>query len=95
MLNHCYIYRCAAKADMYLYLAKENDFEILDEDLLNKLGDLTFAMTLKLEKDTKLAKKNNQMNLVKSLRVFAPLHETFSVPVYADGKGFHHALPGI
>ena len=58
MLNHCYIYRCAAKADMYLYLAKENDFEILDEDLLNKLGDLTFAMTLKLEKDTKLAKED-------------------------------------
>ena len=58
MLNHCYIYRCAAKTDMYLYLAKENDFDILDEDLLKKLGVLTFAMTLKLDKDTKLAKED-------------------------------------
>ena len=60
MLNHCYIYRCAAKTDMYLYLAKENDFEAIDEDLLKKLGDLTFAMTLKLDKDTKLAKEDPQ-----------------------------------
>jgi len=30
----------------------------------------------------KLAKKKKQMNLLKSLRVFAPLRETFSVAFY-------------
>ncbi len=30
-------------------------------------------------KAAKLAKKNNQMNMLKNLRVFAPLREAFSV----------------
>ena len=41
-------------------------------------GDSTFCS----RKAAKLAKKNNEMNLLKNLRVFAPLRETFSVPVY-------------
>jgi len=50
-------------------------------------GDLTFysrkaAGLRATHRQAKLAKKNNQMSLLKNLRVFAPLRETFSVPVY-------------
>jgi len=31
-------------------------------------------------KAAKLAKKNNEINLLKNLRVFAPLREAFSIP---------------
>lgn len=58
MSTTCYIYRCSAKQDMYIYLAKENDFESIDEGLKKKLGELRFAMTLDLDKGTKLAKEN-------------------------------------
>jgi len=54
----CYIYRCSAKPDMYIYLARENDFASIDEALLKKLGTLNFAMSLKLDKNTKLAKED-------------------------------------
>ncbi len=40
------------------------------------------ASTYCSRKAAKLAKKKNEMNLLKNLRVFAPLRETFSVPVY-------------
>jgi len=39
-------------------------------------GDSTYCS----RKAAKPAKKNNEMNLLKNLRVFAPLRETFSVP---------------
>jgi len=58
MSTTCYIYRCSAKQDMYIYLAKENDFASIDENLLKKLGQLQFAMTLDLKEDTKLAKED-------------------------------------
>lgn len=58
MSANCYIYRCAAKQDMYIYLAEENDFDCIDEKLKRSLGDLTFAMTLELNKDTKLVKED-------------------------------------
>jgi len=43
-------------------------------------GNSTFCS----RKAAKLAKKNNYMNLLKNLCVFAPLREIFSVPVYSD-----------
>ena len=58
MSTSCYVYRCSAKQDMYIYLAKENDFESIDENLKKKLGELKFAMTLDLDDNTKLAKEN-------------------------------------
>ena len=58
MSTSCYVYRCSAKQDMYIYLAKENDFESIDENLKKKLGELKFAMTLDLDSSTKLAKEN-------------------------------------
>lgn len=58
MLSTCYIYRCAARQDMYIYLAEENDFDCIDKQLKNKLGELTYAMSIALNKNTKLAKEN-------------------------------------
>ena len=58
MLTSCFIYRCGAKQDMYIYLAEENDFDCIDEKLKASLGELTFAMALNLNKATKLAKED-------------------------------------
>lgn len=58
MSHNCYIYRCSAKQDMYIYLAEENGFDAIEENLLKKLGQLHFAMTLELNENTKLAKED-------------------------------------
>ena len=45
----------------------------------------TFYETVKVKvsrKAAELAKKNNKINFLKNLRVFAPLRETFSITVY-------------
>lgn len=58
MSTKCYIYRCSAKQDMYIYLAEENNFDAIDKKLKTKLGQLSFAMLLELDKNTKLAKED-------------------------------------
>lgn len=60
MFSTCYIYRCAARQDMYIYLAEENDFDCIDEQLKSKLGELTYTMAIPLKKDTRLAKENTE-----------------------------------
>ena len=52
---NCYIYRCSAKTDMYIYLAEKDNFDILPEDLSKNLGILEFTLELVLNKDKKLA----------------------------------------
>ena len=54
----CYVYRCSAKQDMYIYLAEENNFDVIDKKLQKKLGQLDFAMTLELNQTKKLAKED-------------------------------------
>jgi len=54
----CFIYRCGSKPDMYIYLAEENDFDCIDKKIKSALGELTFAMELKLNKETKLVKED-------------------------------------
>ena len=58
MPDNCYVYRCGAKQDMYIYLAEENDFDCIDKKIKSSLGELTFAMALEIKKDTKLAIEN-------------------------------------
>ena len=58
MSTTCFVYRCSAKQDMYIYLAEENGFDCIDEKLIKKLGTLDFAMSLELNSDTKLAKED-------------------------------------
>jgi len=45
-------------------------------------------------KAAKLAKKSNELNLSKNLGVFAPLRETFLVPVYPPLAGLF-GLEGV
>jgi len=54
----CYIYRCSRKPDMYIYLAKEDDFSKVPKDVYNSLGIIEFAMELELGSDMKLAKED-------------------------------------
>ncbi len=58
MPDNCFVYRCAKKQDMYIYLAEENNFDSIDENLKRALGDLTFALALDLNKNTRLAKED-------------------------------------
>jgi len=54
----CYIYRCSAKTDMYIYLAEEDNFDIVPDELTKNLGTTQLAMTLELSRDKKLAKED-------------------------------------
>lgn len=54
----CYIYRCSAKADMYLYLRQQDDFACLPEELGKHIGRLDFAMQIELDEHKKLAREN-------------------------------------
>jgi len=54
----CYIYRCSAKADMYIYLSEKDDFTSLPEELQKNLGLIEFTMELDLHDNKKLAKEN-------------------------------------
>ena len=54
----CFIYRCSAKQDMYIYLSEKDNFDCVPEELLKSLGRTDFAMELKLSKDKKLAKED-------------------------------------
>lgn len=55
---NCYIYRCSAKPDMYIYLAEKDQFDAIPDQLYSKLGRIDFAMELELDKDKKLAKED-------------------------------------
>lgn len=58
MKTTCYIYRCSAKPDMYIYLGKEDDFDAIDDSIKNKLGQLVFAMSIEIDDNSKLAKED-------------------------------------
>lgn len=58
MATTCYIYRCSAKPDMYIYLAEKGGFDKIDQELLKKLGQLSFAMSLELDNNSKLARED-------------------------------------
>ena len=51
----CGVYRCARKADTYLYLKLGLKIEDLPEGLLTLLGDLDQFLILDLDEDSKLA----------------------------------------
>jgi uncharacterized protein YcgL (UPF0745 family) len=54
----CYIYRCARKEDMYLYLAEKDDFSSVPQEIVRSLGNTEFAMELELSPDRKLASED-------------------------------------
>ncbi|MGM0594830.1 MAG: YcgL domain-containing protein [Pseudomonadota bacterium] len=52
----CYIYRSKKRVEMYLFLAEEDDFESVPEEVRNGLGQLEKAMELELTPESKLAR---------------------------------------
>ena len=63
----CFIYRCSAKPDMYIYLSEKDNFACIPEELLKRLGRTDFAMELELKKDMKLAREKTA-NVIENLR---------------------------
>jgi hypothetical protein len=57
----CYIYRCSARPDMYIYLLDKDGFDKVPEQLLKNLGRTDFAMELVLSSDRKLAREDPQV----------------------------------
>jgi len=56
--THCYIYRSKRKDELYLFLAKEDDFESVPEQLRKSFGVLEKAMELDITPESKLARSD-------------------------------------
>ena len=54
--THCWIYRCSKRDEMYLYLAREDDFDCVPDSVQTMLGQLTLSMDLDLSSERKLAR---------------------------------------
>ena len=52
---HCYIYKSNKKADYYLFVEQENNFERVPQTLLKMLGKLELVMTIDLDQREKLS----------------------------------------
>ena len=57
-ITHCYIYRSKRKDELYLFLAKEDDFECVPEVLRKSFGQLEKAMELDITPESKLARSD-------------------------------------
>lgn len=55
---NCYIYRCASKNDMYIFLKDQDDFSVVPKHILKSLGDTEFTMEIEMTAERKLAKEN-------------------------------------
>lgn len=55
-LGNCWIYRSSRKEEMYLYLATEDGFGEVPQELLERFGKPQFVLTLKLTQNSKLAR---------------------------------------
>lgn len=65
---NCWIYRSPLKAEMYLYLRAEGDFEAVPSELLQRFGTPEFVMQLQLHTGRRLAREE-------AARVMASLRE--------------------
>ena len=65
-LSRCWIYKSSKKEEMYLYLAAEDGFEVVPDELINHFGKAQFVMELELSPDRKLARENLQ-TVIKNL----------------------------
>lgn len=51
---HCFVYASQRKANTYLWLQKQNNFEVLPAPLALLLGDLRFVLELELHAERRL-----------------------------------------
>lgn len=52
----CYIYRSSKKDELYLFLAREDDFECVPEEVMKAFGAAKKAMELELTPEMKMAR---------------------------------------
>jgi uncharacterized protein YcgL (UPF0745 family) len=91
---HCQIFRSQKKDETYLFLAADQPFEELPEDLLATFGEPVFVMALKLSSKSKLARVETQSVLVKlSSKSKLARVETQSVLESLRERGFFLQLP--
>lgn len=57
---NCYIYRCSAKNDMYIFLKDQDDFSVVPKNILKSIGDTEFTMEIEMSAERKLAKEDPQ-----------------------------------
>ena len=57
---NCYIYRCSAKDDMYIYLKDQDEFSVVPEQIKKSLGNIEYVMEIEITPERKLAKENPQ-----------------------------------
>jgi len=55
-MRSCKVYRSEKKAETYLYLADEMEFDDLPAELKNRFGEPVFVLGLQLTADRKLAR---------------------------------------
>lgn len=51
----CWVYRTSRKADTYIYLAREDDFDLLPPALRTAVGELHLVISLELTRERALA----------------------------------------
>lgn len=52
----CHVYKSLVRPDTYVYLAREDGFDVLPEPLLQSLGELQAVMVLELSSQRRLAR---------------------------------------
>lgn len=65
--THCYIYRSKRKDELYLFLAKEDDFECVPEEIRKNLGHMEKAMELDITPTSELARSDAEQ-VIKNLK---------------------------
>jgi len=56
MKQKCWIYKSSKKDEMYLYLAREDDFDAVPELLMARFGKPALVMELALDEQRRLAR---------------------------------------
>lgn len=59
-MTECWIYKGSKHTEMYLYVAAEDDFEAVPDELLSALGRLQLVMSLELVPERKLARADTR-----------------------------------
>ncbi len=54
----CWVYRSPRKQEMYLYLAEEDGFDCVPDDLLQGFGEPVLVIELELDAQRKLARED-------------------------------------
>lgn len=63
----CFIYKSNKKAELYLYLDKQDDFSCVPEAILKSIGQPEYVMQLEITPERKLARENAN-NVLKGIK---------------------------